>query len=150
MLVGAFCAVVGARGGVCRPDLGGSGASEHRWKGAWAPIAGDQNPRPCMLGLGLRVNLMEEGVAGHCFIARGARIGKNLLRPAGTIMAEKTELDSRGCVPRHTQGCSGGGRRSDNQAPLISVRAHFNEEVQLGPHDSNRRKRRWLKVWRAG
>jgi hypothetical protein len=76
MLVGAFCAAVGARGGGCRPDLGGSGASEHRWKGAWAPIAGDRNPRPCMLGLGLRVNLMEEGVAGHCFIARECGLGK--------------------------------------------------------------------------
>jgi hypothetical protein len=43
-----------------------------------------------------------------------------------------------------------GGRRSDNQTPPISVWARFNEEVWLGPHDKNWRKRRWLRVWRAG
>jgi hypothetical protein len=58
--------------GIWRPDLGGSGASEHRWKGARAPIAGDRNPRPCMLGLGLRVNLMEERGRGALLYSQGS------------------------------------------------------------------------------
>ena len=33
-----------------------------------------------VVGPGLCVNLMEEGVAGHCFIARGARISETRSR----------------------------------------------------------------------
>jgi hypothetical protein len=77
-------------------------------KGAWAPFAGDRNLRPCVVGPDLRANLMEVGVAGHCFIARGAWIGENLLRPAGTITVEKTEPDSRAWF----NGLQSVGRRS--------------------------------------
>jgi hypothetical protein len=74
-------AAAGARGGGCRQDLGGSSAGEHRWKGAWAPLTEDRNPqRHGVVGPGLCVILMEEGVAGHCFIARGARISETRSR----------------------------------------------------------------------
>jgi hypothetical protein len=33
-----------------------------------------------VVGLGLCVNLMEEGVVGNCFIARGARISETRSR----------------------------------------------------------------------
>jgi hypothetical protein len=38
LVAGASCAAVGARGGGCRPDRGGSDAGEHRWKGGLGTV----------------------------------------------------------------------------------------------------------------